>query len=244
MAKETEDDFLAGLNPTEQPLGVDSGELFPEERVEEKEEEEEVPFHKNEKAQRYINKMVEKRLKDFKPSAEQTFKEEVLQGEPKFFSSLEKVIGNDTPEKIQALKDIKDDWASMSKQAKQEAVSNVLEAQREAEQNEQTEISEAVDELDEGREEIEEHYGKALTERQWDGYKEYLLDIEPRGGYQEYPDFLKTFDYFKRSNSRSNATAKSLASRGMERSSVSSEVPKTGGSWKDFEAVKDQLLAK
>ena len=162
-----------------------------------------------------------------------------------FLSSLERVIGNDTPEKIQALKDLKEDWAGMSKQAKQSAMKEILEAQQEAEQYEQAELEEAVDELDEGRDEIESHFGKPLTEKQWDAYKDYLLDIEPKGGYQEYPDFIKTFDYFKKVNSRSNATAKTLASRSMERSAPASnqEAPK-GNSWKDWEAEKEKLLNK
>jgi AAA15 family ATPase/GTPase len=242
MEKETKvvDSFLAGLEEPNVEVG-DELALFPEEKGEEEIPEKPVAFHKDEKVQRYIDRQVEKRLKDFKPSAEQSFKEEV--GEPKFISSLEKIIGNDTPEKIQALKDLKEDWSGMSRQAKSEALKEILEAQQEAEQNEQVELEEAVDELDEGRDEIESHFGKPLTEKQWDAYKDYLLDIEPKGGYQEYPDFIKTFDYFRKVNSRSNATAKTLASRSMERSAPASnqEAPK-GGSWKDWDAVKDKLL--
>jgi hypothetical protein len=243
MAKETEDEFLAGLNPTEQPLGVDSGELFPEEHVVE-EKEEEIPFHRNEKAQRYINKMVEKRLKDFKPSSEQTFKQEVGANDDKLVSALTRLVGNDTDEKRAVLADMKSALDERDERASQKAYERLQTMQVESEQQEQAELVEAVDELEEGREEIEEHYGKELTERQWNGYKEFLLDIEPKGGYQEYPDFLKTFDKFKGLNSRSNATAKSLASRGMERSSISNTEAPKGGSWKDFEAVKEQLLNK
>ena len=242
MDKETKvDSFLAGLEEPNVEVGNEL-ELFPEEKEEEISEKP-VAFHKDEKVQRYIDRQVEKRLKDFKPSAEQTFKEEISQGEPKFISSLEKIIGNDTPEKIQALKDLKEDWSGMSKQAKQSAMKEILEAQQEQVENEQVELSEAVDELDEGREEIEEHYGKPLSEKQWDAYKDYLLDIEPRGGYQEYPDFIKTFDYFRKVNSRSNADAKTLASRSMERSAPASnqDAPK-GNSWKDWEAEKEKLL--
>ena len=243
MAEETKvDSFLAGLEEPNVEVG-DELALFPEEKEEEEIPEKPVAFHKDEKVQRYIDRQVEKRLKDFKPSAEQSFKEEVSQGEPKFISSLEKIIGNDTPEKLQALKDLKEDWSGMTKQARQGALQEILEAQQEAEQNEQVELEEAVDELDEGRDEIESHFGKPLTEKQWEGYKDFLLDIEPKGGYQEYPDFIKTFDKFKGLNSRSNATAKTLASRSMERSAPASnqEAPK-GNSWKDWEAEKEKLL--
>ena len=123
------------------------------------------------------------------------------------------------------------------------AMKEILEAQQEAEQNEQAELEEAIEERDEGRELIEEHLGKPLNENQWDAYREFLLSIEPKGGYQEYPDWITTFDYFKKLNSRSNATAKTLASRSMERSAPASnqEAPK-GNSWKDWEAEKEKLL--
>ena len=238
------DSFLAGLEEPNVEVG-DELALFPEEEeVKEVAEDAEkrIPYFKDEKVQKFIQKEIKKGLEGYK-SSEQTFKEEVSQGEPKFISSLEKIIGNDTPEKIQALKDLKEDWSGMSRQAKSEALKDILEAQQEAEENEQAELSEAVDELDEGRDEIESHFGKPLTEKQWDAYKDYLLDIEPKGGYQEYPDFIKTFDYFRKVNSRSNATAKTLASRSMERSAPASnqEAPK-GNSWKDWEAEKEKLL--
>jgi DNA repair exonuclease SbcCD ATPase subunit len=243
MDKETKvDSFLAGLEEPNVEVG-DELALFPEEKEEEEIPEKPVAFHKDEKVQRYIDRQVEKRLKDFKPSAEQTFKEEVSQGEPKFISSLEKIIGNDTPEKLQAIKDLKEDWDGLSKQARQNALNEILEAQQEQVENEQAELEEAVDELDEMRETIEDYRGKPLTEKQWDAYKEYLLDNEPRGGYQEYPDAIKSFNRFVPSVSRSNATAKTLASRSMERSAPASnqEAPK-GNSWKDWEAEKEKLL--
>ena len=139
MAKETENDFLAGLTETEAPLGIDSGELFPEEKeVQEVAEDasKRIPYFKDEKVQRFIQREIQKGLKENKTS-EQTFKEEVSQGEPKFIASFAKAFGNDTPEKQKMLDDLKEDWGSMTKQAKQEALKEIVEAQREAEENEQ-----------------------------------------------------------------------------------------------------------
>jgi hypothetical protein len=238
------DSFLAGLEEPNVEVG-DELALFPEEEeVKEVAEDAEkrIPYFKDEKVQKFIQKEIKKGLEGYK-SSEQTFKEEVSQGEPKFISDLREVVGNDTPKKIEAMDNLRDSWSNLSKQARQNALNEILEAQQEAEENEQAELSEAVDELDEGRDEIESHFGKPLTEKQWDAYKDYLLDIEPKGGYQEYPDFIKTFDYFRKVNSRSNATAKTLASRSMERSAPASnqEAPK-GNSWKDWEAEKEKLL--
>ena len=234
------DDFLDGLDKNEE-LNLTNQEepLFPEET---EKKEEKVPYHENEKIQRYIAKEVNKRMKDIKPSAEDTFKEEI--GEPKFVSSLEKIIGNDTPEKIKALTDLKEDWKGMTKQAKQEALREIIEAQRESAEKDEEEFDEAVNELEEGREDIESSLGKPLTERQWDAYRDYLLDNEPEGGYESYPNFVRSFNRFKSSYTRSNATAKNLASRGMDRSATSSPEAPKAQSWEEWDAVKENLFKK
>lgn len=239
-----EDDFLSGLGDAEETLGVDSGELFPEEKVEEVKEEK-IPYHEDKKLQRYIDKEISRRTKDFKPSAEQTFKQETSVGDDKLVSALTRLVGNDTDEKKAVLADLKSALDERDERASQKAYERLQQIQVETQQEEEREVNEAVDELEEGREEIESAIGKDLTERQWNAYKDFLADIEPKGGYEEYPDFVKIFNYFKKSVSRSNATAKSLASRGMERSTTSTvEVSKGGTSWKDFEQVKEQLLNK
>lgn len=243
MKEETkvQDDFLAGLEEGEVPVNLDNEELFPEETVKEPKEEE-VPFHKNEKVQRFIDKEITKRMKDFKPSAEQTFKQEVSESDDKLVSALTRLVGNDTDEKKAVLADLKSALDERDERASQKAYERLQTIQAESEQKEEAEVAAALDELEEGREEIESSIGKPLTERQWDAYKNFLIDIEPKGGYQEYPDFIKTFDYFKKSASRSNATAKNLASRGIERSSISSTEAPKGTSWKDWDNVKEQIL--
>lgn len=236
------DDFLAGLGEAESLLGTESDELFPEDKgIKEVEvESKNVPFHKDEKLQRYIEKQVEKRIKDFKPSTEQTFQQETSVGDDKLVSALTRLVGNDTDEKKAVLADLKSALDERDERASQKAYERLQEIQGEQAQQEEEEFSEAIDELSEGRDEIESSIGKELTDRQWNAYKDFLLDIEPKGGYQEYPDFVKTFDYFRNAVSkRSNATAKSLASRGMERSvSSTTEKPK-GTSWADVDRMID-----
>lgn len=234
-----EDDFLSGLGDTEDTLGIESGELFPEDK-EPKEEviEEKIPFHKNEKLQRYIDKEIGKRTKDFKPSTEQSFRQEINQSDDKLVLALTRLVGNDTDEKKAVLADLKSALDERDERASQKAYDRLQEMQVESAQEEEREVAEAVDELEEGRGEIESSLGKELTERQWDAYKDFLLDIEPKGGYQEYPDFVKTFDHFRNAVSkRSNATAKTLASRGMERSSSSTIEKPKGNSWADVDRM-------
>lgn len=61
------DDFLGDLSENDNNLGIDTQELFPEEELEPKKDESHVPYHKDEKLQRYIDRQVEKRLKETTP---------------------------------------------------------------------------------------------------------------------------------------------------------------------------------
>jgi uncharacterized membrane-anchored protein YhcB (DUF1043 family) len=242
------DSFLAGLEEPNVEVG-DELALFPdEEEVKEVAEDAEkrIPYFKDEKVQRFIQREIKKGLEGNKSSVE-TLKQEISDsGDIELVKAFEALTGNQTPEAINALNKLKlleDKLKTVDERATRKAIEKFEQLQNERIEAEEVELEEAVDELDEGRDEIESHFGKPLTEKQWEGYKDYLLDIEPKGGYQEYPDFIKTFDYFRKVNSRSNATAKTLASRSMERSAPASnqEAPK-GNSWKDWEAEKEKLL--
>lgn len=225
-----EDDFMAGLNKSEEnPLEPLADDLFPEEAVvEEKEgEPKPLPYHKDEKLQRYIDKQVEKRIKSTAPSVAETFKQETSVGDPDLVNAFTAIIGNDTPEKVVALKALEKSLSNVDERATAKAVERLQQVQQEAVEREQREITEAESELEEGFDDIESHYGIELTDRQKQAYKEFLVRIEPRGGYDEYPDFIETFDVFKNSYKRSsNTQAKALASRGLERSSSASVTPK------------------
>jgi predicted DNA binding protein len=241
MLNETEDDFLAGLdNGSSDPFTPqDNDDIFPEDTKEETvvtTDVKPVPFAKDEKIQRYIERTVEKRLKDFKPSAQETFVKEVSDGgDEKIVNALTKLVGNDTEEKRAILNELKSAFGDLKGQAKQEAIKEFLTSQEESQQAQQQELTEAFDEIEDGFEDIENHYNIELTDRQRKAFKEFLIKVEPRGGYDEYPDFVETFEVFRnyvKANRPSNAQAKQLASRGMERSSTNTEtssVPKREG---------------
>lgn len=241
MPNETsaEDDFLAGLdNGSSDPFTpTNNDDLFPEETVEEPEvKEKPIPFAKDEKVQRFIERQVEKRLKNFTPTVQETFKEEVSKGNPDLVKAFEAIIGNDTDEKRNALKALEQAVSqSGGKPTKQELQEMLYQVQQESEEKEANELAEATNEIEEGFDDIENHYGIELTDKQKSAYKQFLLKVEPRGGYQEYPDFVETFEVFKnyvKANRPSNAQAKMLASRGMERSSSNSDTssaPKRDG---------------
>lgn len=232
---DSEKDFLAdvlGETHDNDFTSEDTGEdLFaaPKEGEGQVEEEEvyhkPVSYRKDEKLQRYIDKQVARKLKDFKPSSEETFKQDLsASGDDEIVSALTRLVGNDTDEKKSVLNDLKKALDKRDERASQKAYERLIEVQQEAEQEEEQEIEEAEDELEDGFETIEQNFGIDLTSgspranRLQNAYRDFLLSMEPRGGYQEYPDFNRTFELFKNSVKRSNSTAKNLASRGMERS--------------------------
>lgn len=229
------EDFMDGLMGEEKdPFEPnDNEDLFPEEKeavaVEEEQEQKPVPFHKDEKVQKYLDKQLRKQredlIKELKPASTETFKQEVSASDPDLVKAFEGIIGNDTPEKQAALKALERSLANVDERATKKAIDRIQQVQKEQADKEISDLSEAQNEIEDGFDEIEDHYGIDLTDRQKEEYKKFLLKVEPRGGYVEYPDFVETFQVFKdyvKANRPSNSQAKALASRGMERSSSTS----------------------
>lgn len=230
--KQVEDDFLAGLdNGAADPFDSSvPDDLFGEDSVTEPgtttTEAKSIPFNQDSKVQRFIEKEVKKRMADYKPTATETFAKEVTSGgDEKIVSALTRLVGNDTDEKRAVLAELKSAFGDLKGQAKQEAIQEFLAAQANSENEYEQEVSEAKDEIEEGFEDIESQYGIQLNNRQKDAFKSFLVKMEPKGGYVEYPDFVESFEVFKnyvKANRPSNSQAKALASRGMERSSSNS----------------------
>jgi hypothetical protein len=238
MATNEQDDFLAGLeNDNSDPFQLSANDdIFSDEKEEViPTDAKPVPFAKDEKIQRYIDRQIEKRTRDLRPTAQETFVKEVSGGDEKIVSALTRLVGNDTDEKRTVLEELKSAFGDLKGQAKREAIQEFIESQQNSEIAEQRELNEAFDELEEGRESIEDEFNIQLTDKQWQGYKNYLSEIEPAGGYVEYPNFVRTFNSYRaelKANRPSNAQNKALASRGMERSSSNSEIsvaPKRDG---------------
>src|ERR1700691_266772 len=88
-------------------------EIFQEETVSQAEEpvveerEQPVRFDKDTKVQRYIERQIEKALKDVKPSAEREFREAVSSDVDDVVKAFTTIIGNDTPDKVKALDALK-----------------------------------------------------------------------------------------------------------------------------------------
>lgn len=247
-----EDEFLAGLDTEDIDLieTEPTDDLFGTKEIIEIDEvkiEKPVPYHKDEKLQRYIDKQVEKRTKDLKPSAQDTFKQDLnTSGDDDIVRALTRLVGNDTDEKREVLNDLKTALDKRDERATEKAYTKIQEYQKQQAEEEKQQVEQAEEELEEGFEEIETAFNVDLTSgtpqanRLRSAYSDFLQKIGPKNGYQEYPDFTTTFELFKNSVQKrsTNVQAKSLASRGMDRSTTTStEVKSKGNSWQDVDRM-------
>lgn len=218
-----------------------------EEVVEEEKEEKPLAFHKDPKVQRYVDKQIEKALKDIKP-VERQFKQDVAD-EIKLPSSFIRLVGNDTPEKVEVLKDLEKYFGTLKGEARQEFLAEM----REQEQQAVAADRQAQEELDSSFEEIEETYNVDLSSNSASAKKvrsefiDYVRKIAPKneeGEVSSFPDLMSAFETFQEMGKRAPAPAsraKELASRGLTRSTdASTEVPK-GRSWRDVDRFFDKL---
>jgi len=233
---------------------IDSPEVFKEEpteeALEEKEEEKPLPFHKDPKVQRYVDKQIEKALKD-RP-VEKEFIREVVE-DINLPASFIKLVGNDTDEKKQVLKDLSQYFGSLKGEAKKEAVAEFMQDIQKQQQEQVAEDRAAQEELDSSFEEIEETYDVDLSSNSASAKKmrsefiDYVRKIAPKnedGEVSAFPDLVSAFEeYQERSKRPTNTRAKELASRGLTRSTDTSSATPTGRSWKDVDKFFSKLKA-
>lgn len=256
MADETkvEDDFLAGLRDSGETEPLDQKEEDPfaslnkeEAKVEVAEEKEEViPFNKDPKILRFIEKEVARRI----PQERVEEKEVEVQDDhiDKLINSFTKIIGNDTPEKVTALADLKEALANSDERAAQKAYDR-LDEERQAEV-----AIEAVydNKLSDGFDDIEEETGVDLYAPQNKKLRIQFIDfiekVAPKedGEISELPDIGETFKAFVATKRSSGQTQKSkdLASHSMERSDgTATEAPTTGRlTWDNVgDKIRDRL---
>ncbi len=195
------------------------------EEGQEKEEPEKVGFHKDPKVQRYIEKMVSKRVSEAvtqMPKQEQ----ERIQDNPDelrdLVDSFTKIVGNDKPENAELVKRFGETMQSFRDRSLQ--AQEVVEARNQEVQQEK----EAEEELNTGFEEIDEEFGVDLWEeknRKLKGqFLDYVEDIahkDRNGEIDEFPDIVGAYKSFVKTSKRENPTlmAKDLADRSGTKSS-------------------------
>lgn len=231
------DAFLGGLKePEKDPFKVD--EVFPTEEQPKEEKEEKVPFHKDPKLQKYIEKEISKRVASIEPKTIE--KSEAPKDEDDYYVRL---IGNDTPEKVAMIREAKQREERQLQLAEERALSRLAEQEakgREAEQK-------ATEELDNYFEAIEETYGVDLNAKGSaqlrSEFLELVKQVSPKnkdGDVVDFPDLEQLFGVFQKMQDKPNR-AKEIASRSMARSSDVSNVKETKEvSW----GVVDKLFGK
>lgn len=241
MANE-KDAVMNFLNESTEPADIFTEEPVVEE-VEDKEEKS-VPFHKDPKVQRYVEKQIEKALKD-RPSAETTFRKEV--DDIRLPSSFVRLVGNDTPEKVEVLKDLSNYFSTLKGEARQEFLDEVKAQERakiEADTKAQEELENYFDEIEETYD-VDLSSKSASAKQMRTQFIEYVRKIAPKDEYGEvsaFPDLISAFEEFQEKSKRPTATrAKELANRGMTRSNDTTTANPQGRSWKDVDRFFDKL---
>ncbi len=252
------EDFLGSLNKQDKdpfkssdPFAqINEEEVKPEVAEEIVEDEKPLPFHKDPKVQRFIDKEISKRMSEVKPQTEvQRFKDDT---QDEITAVLERVIGNDTPEKIQAVKDMRRVMGNLEERGAERAMEQL---RQQAAQQEQ-EDKKAQDELDSSFEEIEDSFGVDLSSNSAQARKtrsefvDYIRKIAPKNEEGEviaFPDLTAAFEEFQERSKRVSpqaSRAKQLAARSMSTSTDATQAPKaTGNSWKDVDKYINNLTS-
>lgn len=259
MTKEV-DEFLSGLKGEQQDPFVPSEKEEPfkaedkeESESEDEKEEKPVPYHQDPKVQRFIEKEISKRLESLNvPKAE--VKEIVKDNRDKAEELLNRIIGNDTPEKVAAVKDFKEYLNSLEEKGAERGAQKALETLQEQQAAEAREEAEAQEELTTGFETIEETYGvdllgnTASAKKTRAEFVDFIRRISPKdsnGDVISFPDMTEAFALFQERSAKGvppPSRAKGLASRSMARSGEASAAPKlSGNSWNDVERVFSKL---
>lgn len=254
------DTFLGDLNATEQDPFANTEQELPEFGIEqeptevtaEPEANEEQPFHKNPKVKRFIEKQISKALANSKPSETETFRKEIedTRGDADLSSVLERLIGNDTPEKVAVAREFQKTLMGIKDQARDEALTSFQKqalAERQAEKEAEATLDDAFDA-------IEESYGVDLTSNtplakktrsEFIGFVQKIAPKDAGGNVTEYPDLSASFEVFqgmKGQVAAGNARAKDIASRGMTRSTETRATqPKGRITWDSVTSDLDRL---
>lgn len=209
-----------------------------EETVEEVKEEKPLPFNKDPKVQKYL----EKREKEIEERLSEKFKEEkpaTQQVEDDYYVRL---IGNDTPEKVAMIREAMARDERMLQQAEERALGRLSQKEQESIKADK----EAEDELETAFENIEENFSVDITSnnpiakktrQEFVSFVEKIAPKDRNGDIVDYPDMQsawETFSEIKKSTATPNR-AKELASRSMARSAETTTTPQKRVTFNDAE---------
>lgn len=258
------DNFLKESNGEENPFVLKNDDPFHTEAAKadegdkgtegegegEKSKDEDLPFHKNPKVQRFIEKELNKKLAELKPTETEKFIASSGEAEDEASEVLARIIGNDTPEKVAAIRDFKKVLNGLEEKSTKKALAQFQDQIREEKEAERQHIQF----LQDGIFEIEDAFNVDLTsnspiaKKTHNDFLEFVKKIAPKdeeGNIKEYPDLQATFETFreitKKSSSPTGNRAKEIASRGMSRSSDASNAKPRVNNWNDVDKAFSKL---
>lgn len=204
-----------------------------------------IPFNQDPKIAKFIEREVEKKLKDYQPTETERFQEETKEQSDDILETLTRIVGNDTPEKISAVKDLRRALGGLEEKGAQRALQQL---QEEAQEERQAEVD-AQNELADGFADIESTFNVDLTSQKAQDerskFVDFIKEVAPKdddGQVVEYPDLVATYKLFKQVNKPDNSKAKDLASRGMNASKDATLAPTgQGKSWSDVDKFFNSL---
>lgn len=183
----------------------------PEPIVEIKAEEKKIPFNEDPKIQRFIEREVERKLGQYQAPVEKP------KSKHSVVSAFEAIIGNDKPEKVQALDALNEtlsEYASKAERAEQIALEREQEMVQEAEIDNQ---------FDNGFASIKSNFNVDLDAQPKvkAQFLDFVKTIAPRdedGDITDLPNFAGAFEAFKKMSSQPSASAlaKTFASRTVQ----------------------------
>jgi len=219
--------FLEETNESESIFGDSNEQPFVEEPTKEviPKDEPELPFHKNPKVLKFIDKELTKRLAEIQPAKEVIYQERKEEND-KVGDVLTRLIGNDTPEKLSMIKEFKEILTEGTQKAKAEALAEIearQKAESEADLQAERELENAFDNIEETFD-VDITSNSPLAKKTRQEFVSFVEKIAPKdrnGDIIDYPDMTsawETFSEIKKSTSVPSR-AKELASRSMARSS-------------------------
>lgn len=231
-------------NPFEPNLEDSFNKEVKEVKEEEKKEEKPLPFNKDPKIQKYIQKEISKHLDELKDNRE----EQPIQKREQEDDYYTRLIGNDTPEKVAMIKEALAREERMLQTAEERAFNRLSQKEQEAIKAD----AEAMNELETAFENIEESYGIDITSKTQNATKirqEFISFVEKiapkdsRGDIVDYPDMQsawETFSEIKKATQQPSRN-KELASRSMNRSTEVSIQPQERVGWNTADAFIESL---
>lgn len=247
------EDFLGNLegdkenkNPFEETPEDPFKQEVPEEKVEVVEEEKPLPFNKDPKIQKYLDKREKEIEERIKNSIQKDEKPATQQVDDDYYVRL---IGNDTPEKVAMIKEAVARDERMLQQAEERAFNRLSQAEQEELQADQ----EAEEELDNAFDNIEETFDVDITSnnplaqktrQEFVSFVEKIAPKDRNGDIVDYPDMVQAYETFSelKKSTATPSRAKELASRGMSRSSEAPTVKDTKGL--NFDNIIDHITSQ